>query len=102
MDIKTISTRFLESNSSWIFAPTELIFEVSQDGINFKKVYYQDLKAESQENEKGSKIIQVSHSCNEIACNYIRVTAKNRGICPTWHSAAGGKAWLFVDEILVE
>lgn len=102
MDLKNISARFLESNSSWIFTPTEVIFEVSQDGITFKKVYYQDLKIESLESEKGSKIILISHSCEETACNYIRVTAKNIGVCPVWHSGSGGKAWMFVDEIIVE
>jgi len=24
------------------------------------------------------------------------------GVCPEWHKGAGGKAWLFVDEIFVE
>jgi len=24
------------------------------------------------------------------------------GVCPPWHSGAGDKAWLFVDEIIVQ
>ena len=30
---------------------------------------------------------------------YVKVYAKNRGRCPPWHKGAGGKAWIFADEI---
>ena len=33
---------------------------------------------------------------------YVRIVARNVGTCPPWHPGAGGKAWLFVDEIIVE
>jgi hypothetical protein len=33
---------------------------------------------------------------------YVRVRARNRGLLPDWHPAAGEYAWLFVDEIVVE
>ncbi|MEN8121858.1 MAG: hypothetical protein ABFS35_16025 [Bacteroidota bacterium] len=35
-------------------------------------------------------------------CRYVKVLAKNQNHCPDWHSSAGGKAWLFVDEIVIE
>ncbi|RLD85329.1 MAG: hypothetical protein DRJ02_10595, partial [Bacteroidetes bacterium] len=33
---------------------------------------------------------------------YLRVIAKNRGVCPAWHTGAGEPAWIFADEIWVE
>jgi hypothetical protein len=30
------------------------------------------------------------------------VVAKNYGPCPTWHLGAGGKSWLFLDEVDVK
>jgi hypothetical protein len=27
--------------------------------------------------------------------------AKNIGVCPDWHPGKGEKAWIFVDEIIV-
>jgi hexosaminidase len=33
---------------------------------------------------------------------YVRVTAKNAGIIPDGQPGAGNKAWLFVEEIVVE
>jgi hexosaminidase len=37
-----------------------------------------------------------------VAGRYVRVTAKTIGTCPAWHPGAGGKAWIFMDEIFVE
>ena len=39
---------------------------------------------------------------NKANARYIKVKATNIGECPEWHKGAGGKAWLFVDEIIVE
>lgn len=36
-----------------------------------------------------------------IRTRFIRVKSKNIGICPPWHRGAGGKAWIFADEIIV-
>jgi len=33
---------------------------------------------------------------------YVRVKAENISVCPEWHPGAGGKAWLFIDEIVVK
>ena len=33
---------------------------------------------------------------------YIKVIAKNMGICPGWHWGAGKKAWIFADEIVIK
>jgi len=30
------------------------------------------------------------------------MVAKNFGNCPEWHLGAGGKSWIFIDEITVE
>jgi hypothetical protein len=38
----------------------------------------------------------------EKEARFVRIKARNVGICPDWHPGAGGKAWLFVDEIVVE
>ena len=33
---------------------------------------------------------------------YVRLQARGIGLCPAGHAGAGGKAWLFIDEIVVE
>ena len=32
---------------------------------------------------------------------YIRIRAHNYGKIPSWHAGAGGDAWIFVDEIII-
>ncbi|HPG33949.1 MAG TPA: hypothetical protein PLM34_08850, partial [Lentimicrobium sp.] len=32
---------------------------------------------------------------------YIKITAKNRGICPDDQPGSGNKAWLFMDEVMI-
>jgi len=39
---------------------------------------------------------------DERNVKFVRVTAKNIGKCPEWHIGAGGKAWIFSDELIVE
>jgi hexosaminidase len=33
---------------------------------------------------------------------FLRVKAKNVGLVPDWHTGSGGKAWPFVDEIVIQ
>jgi len=36
-----------------------------------------------------------------MKARYVRVAARNMGVCPDDHTGKGGKAWLFVDEIAI-
>ena len=39
---------------------------------------------------------------NDLEARYLKIKAKNIEYCPEWHDGAGGEAWLFVDEIIIE
>ena len=36
-----------------------------------------------------------------MEARYVKIIAKNIKACPQWHPGAGGKAWIFVDEVLI-
>ena len=38
----------------------------------------------------------------KINARYVQIKAANYGVCPKWHLGAGGKTWLFVDELLID
>ena len=38
----------------------------------------------------------------DARARYVKIEAKNYGLIPQWHDGAGGKAWIFIDEITVE
>ena len=37
-----------------------------------------------------------------LKTRYIKIKAENYGVCPEWHLGAGGKTWVFVDEITIK
>jgi len=100
LPIKKITVGFLENQDSWIFLPISVKFSFSDDGRNFhspKKI--NNMRVE----ENPVKIIKdFSKSIQSMNARYVRVEAKNLRICPEWHKGAGGKAWIFTDEIVVE
>jgi predicted alpha-1,2-mannosidase len=98
--ISLISASFLQNTVSWIFYPQLIEYSISNDGVNFTKVY--EVKNPSLENNSRAGVKDFDISLDGMQARYIKVYAKNVGICPQWHIASGNKAWLFVDEITIK
>lgn len=98
--ISRISCSFLQDMNSWIFLPEKVAFEVSQDGQNFRNLAELDHDVEL--SRPGSIIKRFSKKFESVKGRFVRVRAKNVAVCPAWHPGAGGMAWLFVDEIIIE
>ncbi|MEK7248836.1 MAG: discoidin domain-containing protein, partial [Bacteroidota bacterium] len=99
-EINEVALGCLQDNNAWIFLPTEVEFSFSADGKSFQKA----LKIANDVSPMDGTV-QVKNfrtHVNGVRAQYVRVRAKNIGVCPAWHKGAGGKAWLFVDEIVVE
>jgi hypothetical protein len=98
-EINEISVGFLSNFSEGILLPEELNFYVSMDGTNFDNVF--SAKPEELEGPSPVKRETFRADLKSKPCKYIKIVAKNRGVCPEWHKRAGEKAWLFVDEIII-
>lgn len=98
--ISCVTLTALQSNSSWIFMPKDVVFEVSTDGVT----YFEVLRVKSQIPPSEITPTIQAYVCKEKRENirYIRVTAHNMGNCPAGHIGEGKPSWLFVDEIVVE
>ena len=96
--VTEVAATFLQDNYSWIFFPQNIRYEISQDGKNFMEIFHGTTGVEPQQ---GGSIIKTVSAKTSTTARYIKVSAKNIGRCPPWHRGAGGKAWLFVDEIEV-
>ena len=94
--IKGISVGFLKSEDVWIFLPKYVEFAVSLDGRNFRTV------ARIDELTGQRNIIDAKQNFTDLRGRFIRIRAKNVGVCPPDHPDAGGKAWIFADEIIIE
>lgn len=99
--ISGVSLGCLQDIKSWIWFPKEVMFYCSDDGENWTEI-----GAISEPNQSDSEYGSFVHRYNsKLGCSnvrYVKVVAKNYGECPDWHLGAGGKTWLFVDEIEIE
>ena len=97
--ITRVTAGFLQRQDSWIFLPSRVTFSVSVDGR-----HWTGLTEVTYPVEQTADILVRDCTCatGKVDARYVRVIAQNAGTCPPWHPGAGGKAWLFVDEIIIE
>lgn len=97
-DIKELSLHALQEIGSWIFFPVTVNYEVSTDGVKYTPV------ASVQVPKENEHLRTFSFTANVALKNvkYVRVIAKNIGVCPQWHGGKGNGAWIFVDELTVK
>lgn len=98
MTIRKIAVSLLEDQIAWIFYPPEIEFAISEDGQDFQIVGHKKIKLEPR---RQSSVKIVEQQLGEKA-RFVQVRAKNVGKCPPWHPGHGQKAWLFVDEIIIQ
>lgn len=97
IDVKSVKTSFLQFQSSWIFLPEMITLEVSEDGQNFEALS----EVKNNLTPDYDEVAKVDEFKVDRKVQFIRVKAKNIGVCPDWHPGEGGKAWVFIDEIIV-
>ncbi len=97
--VHSVAIRFLQDIGSWIFMPLDVKFYYSLDGKDFKQ--YNEVK-NSVSPREDLPVIKIFETKKPVKARYIRIVAQNRGTCPAWHQGAGGKCWLFTDEIFIK
>jgi hypothetical protein len=99
-DITGLRTHFLQDQQSWVFFPQQVVFEVSENGQEYKKVFeaFMEIAADG---EKRVQNFETSSLPKGTKARYVRVTAVNQKTCPAWHICNGSPCWIFADEIEV-
>lgn len=99
-NISLVDVGFLNNIKSYIFLPTSVEVSLSQDGNIFSDpiLINNDLPLDSPEKLRKS----FSKKFDNTTTRFIRIIARNIGICPDWHKGAGDKAWIFCDEIEIK
>jgi hypothetical protein len=100
MKVNKISVTFLQDQRSWIFMPENVEFSAGTSPGNLKSIG--TTLNDVPDNLNDAVIKDFKKDGVSIIARYVRVHATNRKTCPSWHSGAGNKAWIFVDEISVE
>jgi len=99
--IKKVSAGCLINPGYWIFFPKGMEVLLSNDGQKYNPVEQLNV-GEDEANNKIQGIDDLNASFKTTRTRYVKVILKNVGRCPDGHPGAGGKAWLFVDELIIE
>ncbi|QHL87598.1 family 20 glycosylhydrolase [Nibribacter ruber] len=97
--VTKVTTRFLQDANSWIFLPTRV--EVWVAGSNQKYAKAGVLSHLVPLTLEKPVIQSFTQALDETPVRYVKVIAKNIGVCPPGHPGAGGSAFLMADEIIV-
>jgi hypothetical protein len=100
LKIHSLSADFLQDINSWVFMPLAVNYSVSKDGRTFHPVA--NLKTTSPADKGGAFTETFRAELKNVKARYVRVQAVNIKTCPIWHKGAGGLAWIFTDEIVVQ
>jgi hypothetical protein len=108
-EVKKLLIGCLNDPRSWIFLPVSVEISGSLDGKYFETIaslsgedLHEALGNESSEEFGRTGVHDLNVPIKPAKFRYINLKVKNTGICPEGHPGAGGKAWLFVDEIIIE
>ncbi|MBN1165227.1 MAG: GH92 family glycosyl hydrolase [Candidatus Krumholzibacteriota bacterium] len=99
-EISNIAAGFLQNQNSWIFMPSRVEYAVSVEGRDYRVIA--EIINKVPADLEGAVVKEISVDELNLRTRYVRVRAKNIGVCPAWHRGAGSKAWIFVDEIVIE
>jgi hypothetical protein len=98
--VKSVGAGFNQNIWSWIFMPTEVTFQASVDGENWVSLGTVQNDIDERKSGEITKDFSIDKVNRQV--RYLKVQAKNIGVCPSWHVGAGDKAWIFIDEIWVK
>ena len=88
-----------EGDAIGVIPVDSVIYSLSSNGKKYHSI-----------NENGNKVTkktdhpiiqEFSQIFPETPARFIRIRAKNAGVCPPWHEGAGQACWMFADEIVV-
>ncbi len=99
MTITECRAGFLEQQVVWVFPPTLFQMEYSLDGLNYVIAIH--TQTERITPSDIARRLESGGGFTPIRARYVRITASGPAACPDWHAGAGGKPWLFVDEVII-
>jgi hexosaminidase len=95
--INSVTARFFNKPSDWIYPPSSVVISVSDNGTDFREIARKD----SLPLDKiGLQVIKIN--TGPIKARYVKITAKCYGSIPKDNPGEGSPAWLFADEVKIE
>ncbi len=98
--IKKVAAGFLQDSSHDVFMPTSVEISVSDDGKTFRQIVR--VVNTMAKDDPDPTVRDFGSNALDAVGRYVRVTAHNIGTCPAPHPNLGDKAWLYIDEIIID
>ncbi|HYH86275.1 MAG TPA: GH92 family glycosyl hydrolase [Pyrinomonadaceae bacterium] len=98
--ISKLGAGFLQNVGSWILMPTRVEFALSVDGARFDTAL--TIGNDVPDRDRDPVIKDFVRTIPAQRARYVKVKAYNYGKLPSWHLGAGGDAYIFIDEIIIE
>ncbi len=101
---KSVSANSITLNSlyfpkSWILHPKQVSCYVSNDNDHFAKIGQKKIPGDQRDE---AQIHSFEFKPSEEPIRYVKFKIKGTLALPNWHPSAGGKSWVFLDEIIVK
>lgn len=98
--ITTIGLSCLQETKSWIWFPSRIEIQLSHDGKKFAPAGAIDITEYQKETQSSTREFTQNLRASG---RYVKLIAKPAfETIPNWHLGAGGKPWIFADEIIVK
>jgi hypothetical protein len=98
--ITTVGLSCLQETKSWIWFPSKIEIQLSHDGKKFATAASIDITEYQKEATPSTREFTQNIRASS---RYVKVIAKPAfESIPSWHLGAGGKPWIFADEVIVE
>ncbi len=101
-EIRGLRVRFLRDQRNWIFLPVAVRYEVCALDGTWSTVYSAGSRAAAEARDEPVGVREHAAAFTPRMATRIRITAENVATVPAWHRGAGGRAWVFADEIVAE
>lgn len=96
--INNVTFRSLEDvRNSILYPKAFIVYTSNRKNGTFKKLGEVSINREGEDGDPESKKINLA--IPNTTARYFKVVIKNHTFLPRWHTFAGNKSWLFVDEI---
>jgi predicted alpha-1,2-mannosidase len=98
--IRSVRVSCLQDVNSWIWLPKEV--EIILKDARGNLVGRERITHDVPDNLYGSIPHEFIIEGDFRNVQFIEIRAINYGLCPEWHLGAGGQAWIFADEVIIE
>ncbi len=97
--LSEIIVHYFEENGAWIFSPKGYEAWYSNDGKRWTRCLDQRYPPTASQQPNGARLANLPLS-QKVTARYLKLKVSSQLVCPKWHPGAGGKCWIFVDEVL--